>query len=455
MKFLITLIVALTALFSIPVKSEIVIDMEVPDENKDGKNGNNVANIEDIKPDIVHFKNKDKMHGKMVSIIPEKGLVWKSEMALGDINFKNEKINQIIRGNVAYAPSSGDSAVLLTNEDMIAGKLISLDENEVIIKTSYAGEIKINRKMVKSIFPGTDSGSVIFRGPNKTEEWTMPGNRNSRSSINVKDGELIINGYTSAGKDMELPDVSKVELEITSTGNHNFQIQLYGEKVDRYPRNGYVVYLSSGYVYFYRYNNGSSSSLGNFQANTLTNGKGKITVLSDKKKKTITVLINDTVSKTWTESSWSGKGGYLTFINQNNGTVKIKEILVSKWSGKLPGKTASESDKENDTIKFSNDDVVSGKLQSIIDGKVTFKTEYAEMNIPVERVKEIVTAMNDRHTARRRANDIKLFFESGDAITLELAKISNYEVQGESENFGKLNLKLNAFKKLQFNLYND
>jgi hypothetical protein len=455
MKFLMGFIIVLAAAFSMPVKAEIVIDMKVPEEKKDGKDGNNAGNTEDIKPDIVHFKNKDRMHGRMISVAPEKGMLWKSEEALGDITFKTENIDKIVRGNLAYAPSSGDSAVLLTNEDMIAGQLIKLDENEVILKTSYAGEIKINRKMVKSIFPGSDSGSVLFRGPNKTEEWIQPNNRNSSSSINVKDGELFVNGYTSAGRDMKLPDVSKVELEITSVGNHNFQIQIYGGKVDRYPRNGYVVYLSSGYVYLYRYSNGSSSSLGQFQANSLRNGQGKITILSDKNKKTITVLLNNDISKTWTDSSWCGTGGYVSFINQNNGTVKVKDIIVGKWTGKVPGKTPSESDKENDTIKFNNDDVVSGKLQAILDDKVTFKTEYAEMNIPIARVKEIVTAMDARHMARRRANDVKLLFESGDAITLALAKISSHEIIGESGNFGKATLKLNAFKKILFNIYDD
>lgn len=456
MKQLCAMIVLLSVFLSLPVFAELVIEVAVPDENNKKENGENkVTPIKDIKPDVVHFKNNDKMHGTMISVISDKGLLWKSQEALSDITFKTENINHIIRGNINYSANKGDAAILLTNDDMLAGKLIKIDEKELILKTAFAGELKINRNMVQSVFPGSDAGNINYRGPNNMEEWTLPPNSNSNSSVNVKNGELVIQGNTAVGRDMKLSDLSKIEFEMDAMGNSQFQIQLYGNKVDRYPRNGYVVYISSGYIYMQRYANGRADNLGNFRARTFQQGKGKVTILTNKKKKSITLLINNDISKTWTDSMWASEGGFVNFINQSNGSVKIKDISVGKWSGKIPGKTPSESDKENDTIKFNNDDVVSGKLKSIKDNKVTFKTEYADMSIPIERVKEIITALDSRHRARRRGNDVRLFFESGDSVTLEITKIAANEIEGETENFGKAKLSLNAFKKIQFNIYDD
>ena len=82
MKNLLLVMIALSTFFSLPVFAEIVIEVDIPeDNNKNGENGdNNVQTSTDIKPDIVLFKNKDKMHGRMVSIIADKGLLWNPDI---------------------------------------------------------------------------------------------------------------------------------------------------------------------------------------------------------------------------------------------------------------------------------------------------------------------------------------------------------------------------------------
>ena len=62
MKYLFTILITLSTLFALPAYAELVIDVKIPDEkNNKGENGNNNAvTPQDIKPDILHFKNKDK-----------------------------------------------------------------------------------------------------------------------------------------------------------------------------------------------------------------------------------------------------------------------------------------------------------------------------------------------------------------------------------------------------------
>ena len=196
--------------------------------------------------------------------------------------------------------------------------------------------------------------------------------------------------------------------------------------------------------------------MGNIRSRELQAGTGKIAILSDKKEKKIILMINGRVVKQWSDSSWAGRGGFVSFISQSNSIIKIKNIVAGKWNGKIPGgKSEGDGTLKKDTVSFINDDVVSGTLKSISKGNVIFKTEYAEMNIPLKRVKSITTATASRHRARRRSSDMKCLFANGDFITMSLKGIADGVIEGKSGNFGDSKMKLNAFSSLQFNIYDE
>jgi len=99
------------------------------------------------------------------------------------------------------------------------------------------------------------------------------------------------------------------------------------------------------------------------------------------------------MAKQWSDTEWAGEGGCVSFMNQSSNTVKIKHIVVGKWNGKIPGSKNSEANEEKDSIAFVNDDVVSGELQSIVDGKVVTKYNYgvAFMQMPFFLVADILS----------------------------------------------------------------
>ena len=437
------------------LSAELKIDFVAP-TGTDSKTATGTETTEPLKPvsDIIKFHNGDKFHGKMISL-DTKGLVWSSEEATAKIAFRTENIKDILLGTQKSYAKNVNTQILLTNGDMIAGKLVKLSAKELILDTGYAGELKIDRFMIEAIYPGIGGESNEYKGPNSIKEWTIDNNSGDNSSkVTVKEGVLSLTGYyVCVGQDMKLPDLSKVEFEIESVGNS--QIQIYGSKIKKNPRNGYVLYISSGYIYLQRYEDGSSNNMGNFRSKELQRGKGKITILSNKKEKKIILLINGKMVKQWSDTEWAGIGGCVSFLNQSNQTVKFRHIVIGRWNGKIPGSKNSEVSEGKDSIAFVNDDVVSGELKSIVDGKVVFKTEYAAMNIPLKRVKEIVTASSSRHRARRRAKDMRCFFSNGDSITIDLKHIKKGIIEGTNGNFGVAKMKLNAFSKLQFNIYDE
>ena len=448
-------IISLMLIMSQALFAELKIDFIAPADSE-GKGGDGESAEQPVpKSDILQFRNGDQLHGKMLSV-GDKGVLWSSLEAEGKITFRTENIKDILLGYQKFYTNNINVKVILTNGDTLAGKLIELNEKELLMDTAYAGELKIDKYMVEAIYPGSSGGSGLYRGPKSLTEWVLPDNRGSDSTVSVKDGVLSLSGYTAVGRDMKLPDVSKVEFDMEALGNCQFQVQIYGNKVRRNPSSGYVVYISSGYVYLQRYDDGDSDNMGNVRSRELQSGKGKITILSNKKEKKIALMINGKMVKQWSDSSWAGNGSFVSFISQSNSMVKIKNIVAGKWNGKIPG-GESEGDGivKKDTISFINDDVVSGTLKSISKGNVVFKTEYAEMNIPLKRIKAIITATALRHRARRRATDIKCIFANGEFITLSLKKISAGVIEGKSGNFGESKMKLDAFSTLQFNIYDE
>lgn len=456
MKYLLTIL--LCSLFQLPLFAELVIDID-PEKAKDEKKttpvDNNQVEEENIpKFDVLRFKNNDVLHGKMLSFDPGKGFLWKTTEALRDITFIPRNVKKVDLG--AYRRGRGGNAsVLLTNGDTLGGKLVSLDKDTLTLDTFYGGILKINRPMIQAIYPGESNTGVLYSGPSNMENWTRPEGR-SGGKVSIKDGVLSMTGYCALGRDMKLTDMVKIDFDFQIAGNCQLQVLFYCDEVVGSPQNCYALYLSSGYIYLQRYGrHGRSGNLGNVNCRDLRAGKGKITLLLDKKNRKFTLLVNGNMIKQWVDTQDIKEGTFFCFNNQSQGTIKIRNLEISQWNGKIPGGEKSKEDEQKDVVIFVNGDQVTGNLLTIANNETVFKTEYAELKVPLSRIKQLQTASKNQFRARRNAGDAQLLFANGDKLTLDLQRIADGKIKGKSENFGQVSLALNAFKGLELNIYDD
>ena len=454
-KKLLFLIILLLGLLQLPLQAELEIEI-TPKKSNTAKKENTNKEIEssETKSDIIKFKNQDILHGEMISFDPQKGILWKSPEVLQNISFLTGKVEQIVLGS-SIRGSGNNASILLTNGDSLSGKLLSVDTQTLLLDTFYGGILKINRHMVQSIFPGENNPELLYSGPNEIEEWIVPEGQ-SGGKIDIQGDTLSMTGYCSLGRDMKLPDMAKIEFMFEIAGNCQLQVLFYCNSSLSSPQNCYSLYLSSGYIYLQRYGkHGRSGNLGNVNCRDLRAGKGKITLLLDKKKRKYTLLVNDAMIKQWIDTQEGNDGTFVCFNNQSQGTIKIKDIVISQWNGKIPGGTPEKENEDKDLIIFINGDQVTGNLMSIAKNEAVFKTEYADLKIPLQRIKQLQTAVINQHRARRNSGDVRFIFANGNQLTLDLAKIANGQIMGKSENFGKTSLALNAFKEIQVNIYKE
>ena len=75
------------------------------------------------------------------------------------------------------------------------------------------------------------------------------------------------------------------------------------------------------------------------------------------------------------------------------------------------------------------------------------------MKVPLERIATIDFTAQKAEKARRQANDVRAFFLDGSRFTLALDKLDETALTGSSENCGKVRSALDAFRRVQFHIY--
>ncbi|NOY75687.1 MAG: hypothetical protein GXP32_07825, partial [Kiritimatiellaeota bacterium] len=314
----------------LPAFSEIAIDVlrssrstndaGKGDSKKTDKGGGNGK-----KADVALFKNKDALHGRLLSFSPDKGLLWKSPESVSEIIFKPANLREIRFGVFAKLAKAAQDSILLTNGDEIFGTIVSLDTDKLVIDTPFAGRLTIEQHMLDTITPGSGSGTKLYVGPNSIDEWKVTNQGGGRGNApTVSNGVMILRRYTSVSRDMRLPPVFKLSFKFENLGSSQFSIRFCASSPDINNRkNAYMLSVSRNYFYLQRSFNNSSRNLGNIRLRDLRADKGELTILCDAKKKTIILMVNGKVRKQWNDSQFLTGGKFVSFYNQSSGMLKI------------------------------------------------------------------------------------------------------------------------------------
>ncbi|HEX4084437.1 MAG TPA: hypothetical protein VHY22_05990 [Chthoniobacteraceae bacterium] len=447
-------------LASTPAWARIVVDDSVPEPaaEKPGiqvpgpKGGADNAQTPAAQ-DSLTFLNKDQLHGILLKI-DNSGLSWQSPEAHDPILFKTADLSEI-KLDSHHSGNAAKSAerITLTNGDELPGNIVTLDDKTLALDTWYAGRISIPRAMLRRITPLSDSNASLYEGPTGIGDWSVGRMGGGRSWI-FRDGALIGNNYGTIGRDMKLPDMSNIEFDLVLRGNSPFSIGLYSDRADNFG-NCYMLQLSNGYTELQRFSRlGGSNDLGSTQLQSvMRHEKSHIQLRVNKEKKSIWLIVDDKMVKEWTDpGDFNGAGGNLIFSCQPGTYVRISNIKVSKWDGKFDDSDSPDEKTTDDTVQLANEDKVTGKLESIQDGKAKFSSSYAELNIPLERIEQVDLSGAHTDQAQQGASDVRAYFQEGGSVTMQLAQWDASGCTGSSPNFGKATFSPDAFSRIVFNL---
>lgn len=404
--------------------------------------------------DVLKFMNGDALHGTILAAGPTGGVRWRRGDVKEPIAFDFANVAEIALAPRTRAATAPKVAVELTNGDRLQGELTTLDDKALTLKTWYAGAVAVKRAVLQRLTFLTGTTDAVYTGPNNIDEWKSDGNRGGWT---FRKGALYGNNG-SIGRDVKLPDVGNIEFDLAWRGQLYVQIGFGFEDVRQiYNSGGYMVQMSYTQIYLQRYRarNGSSGYVGSNVEMQELQRKTKLhaSIRINKPKKLVALYLDGNLVKQWNETDeWCAKGTGLVFVGQGQGQVRISNLSVSTWDGRLDTEGAATA-KEADLVRLNNGDKVSGTVKSVSGGQAMLSASFADMNVPLERINSIEFASQKSERARRNPNDCRAVFPDGGRLTFGLDKLDEQNLTGSSENFGKITAALGGFRKVQFHIY--
>lgn len=137
-----------------------------------------------VDADHVRLANGNELTGKVRSISPEGRVTIESPNAVDPFLLRSSALRTLDFSGSEELPALEGERLHLTNDDMLPGRLVSLDEQHVGFETAFAGNLRIPRTSVRSLDFGVSPQKLLYRGPTDlsigwvdNNDWSMEDGR--------------------------------------------------------------------------------------------------------------------------------------------------------------------------------------------------------------------------------------------------------------------------------------
>ncbi|MBC8326962.1 MAG: PDZ domain-containing protein [Verrucomicrobia subdivision 3 bacterium] len=212
-------------------------------------------------------------------------------------------------------------------------------------------------------------------------------------------GSLISKGTGYViGKELNWPSMASVDFDLEWDRDIAMDVMLCTDRLHSVSfQNAYLLRLNGGPSYLYRH---SSAGEGDLSTTSLGSGnpawgsarKAHVSIRVDRRTATIALLVNDRLVRKWVDKAgFAGKGKVLQFNPQTDSRMAIHNLRLSEWNGRLPkagGPPAAQAGVK-DNIQFHKGDALTGQIIGVANGKLTLKTDFADLAIPLQKIANI------------------------------------------------------------------
>lgn len=435
---------------------------------------------------FLRFANKgfDQLSGSLESL-GEDRLVWNSPILERPTPFYLKSLLELSLPTVIPEFKADHEATLTVNmwpnqpPSQVKGQLVAVTDDKVVLDTWYAGRMEFRRVMVKSV-DIEDRASLLYTGPSGLDGWIQT----AKSPTWIYErGVLRTSAAKSISRDLKLPDDCVVSFDLAWRKSLMMQFNLFCDSDPESTSRGYQISCQSGYATIRRFNSAMGGSEMVSVPEFRENEKVRVEVRASCKAGHVCLYINGRYAAYWKDpEAGKGKmGGAIQFAPA--GTVEglaISRIKVTTWDGTpeeapdgnvamlgiggirrlgMGGEKPAEKDKPKDQppeegrMKLRNGDSISGEVLSISDGQMRVKTPFAEVKLPVARVRNIMLKPALLEEPIRRNGDVRSWFPDGSSIVFRLEGLTKETITGSSQIFGKAEFKLSAFNRIEFNIH--
>ncbi len=352
-----------------------------------------------------------------------------------------------------------------STSDTLLGELKELTPESIKLNTWYGGIITIRRSMVKSLRI-INSGPGNYFGPSSLAEWTLE----SEDSWKLENSALHAVAAGAIGRDMKLHNLSHISFDAAWPNSLRFKCLFFASDPGSNPDAYYQLLINSYSISLTT--RGKTPQQGGFmrgggQRQNIrippNQNKAHFDFFIDRQKGSITCQLDGKVVGTLFSSIQAPEnlGTFLNFKAENACPISISNLIVTPWNGIqkprsldpiLPPDIKKSSPISPHKIILTNGDEIPGTIGKVIDGKMMIETEFATIRVPINKI--LTLSLDDKgEQPIMNPGDVRAWFHTGGFIILQPHSLKDGVITGYNQALGNVTLKLEAFRKIDFHIY--
>lgn len=188
--------------------------------------------------DDLILEGSERLSGKVQAIDADGTVLLATPLAPDAVALRGESVKRVLFSASEKKADEPVCQVTLSNGDVLAASIGSIDDKAVTLSASVAGPLVIPRAMVASLRIGVALPNVIFSGPSGLGGWTR--DKASADQWSFEKGSLNVQGSGVISRNFELPQQFMVRFKLAWDGDPNFKFSFAGPAgaeggaVDRY-----------------------------------------------------------------------------------------------------------------------------------------------------------------------------------------------------------------------------
>lgn len=446
------------------LSAQIVIDPVFPAEEEPPSGAGEVTEPESADhstpseqvEDTVRFLNGNELTGTLRQM-DDQGLVWEHPDAEAPIRFSSGNVKGIRLRTDGTSPKTLSQLpqIELTNGDVFRGEITGLQNGRLSLQSPATGPVTLQAELVKKIIPNPLDTS-LYDGPTPDGEWTYNNLSGGKEQWFYQDRALYATGQNLVAvyRPESLPSRVTLSMDLEWKGMLNFHLGYWGNDTKNPNQNASIISLQNNYLRAYRnYNNiGRNNFLNQQIQHDLQDGAARLVLHLDQEKKQTILLIDGKVIGQWRDV-FDGKvpGNEVLLYTEGNAMIRVSGIRIREWDGELRS-GQEEPGEGHDWLMTTTGDEFVGEVIHLVEGMLTFKNDFAEFQVPLERVGEIrFNPETRKEPAPAQAGQVQVITLEGEVMTLKLDRMDEGVLTGTSEAAGPLSLQLRYFSELILN----
>jgi hypothetical protein len=403
--------------------------------------------------DSLTLLNGDRLQGRLVGVDGGGVLTWQHKAMLAPLRCRLAALDKVeLSPRKCEGVEHHRHLAQLVNGDRLSGDVVTLDANQLVLRTWYAGMLTIAHSRLAALTPVAGPFGVLYDGPSADlAGWSMDEADQAAPGLAFRKGALVLSGGRRCGRNIpHMPAKARFDLELGNGHDADFSFSFFSDDPGGMISDAYSLNFAGGGIDFRRMA-GEDRSLGAMDLSEQLAGRKRthVTILADRQERYFALLLNSRlVDEFRDEQEFKGKGEHLAFMNNNATGLRIYRLTVAPWNGRLPRAGSEDGTAvEQDTLTLANGDNIVGTVRSIARGLAKFETSYGTLDVPLASIASLRFA----NTPGPTNGTVRCYFNEQDAVTMALEKLAGESATGTAEGIGPLHLPLGALTRLEFN----